>query len=72
MIFSANAPKRWSIQKNIALENDLSCIIWKDGIFLRKILYFSFGRKMKDDVTLLQKKIIKDDLLPKKKNLKGD
>ena len=70
MIFSANAPKRWSIQKNIALENDLSCIIWKDGIFLRKILYFSFGRKMKDDITLFQKKKSKMIFSRKKKILK--
>ena len=33
MIFSSNAPKRWSFQKKIALEYDLSCIIWKGGGF---------------------------------------
>ena len=32
MILSSNVLKRWSFQK-IAQEYDLSCIIWKDGIF---------------------------------------
>ena len=31
-IFSSHILKRWSVQK-LALEYDLSCIIWKDGIF---------------------------------------
>ena len=65
--------------KKIVLEHDISCVIWKDGIFF-------FGRNMKDDLSqvihgnmifsaymykcynynilLLQKKI-KDNLLPK-------
>ena len=34
--------------KKIALEYDFSYIIWKDGIFFRKMWYFFFGRKMKD------------------------
>ena len=34
----------------IALEYDLSCIIWKDGIFFPKI-YFFLGKKMKDDLS---------------------
>ena len=38
MIFSINAPKIWSFQQQkIALEYDISCIIWKDGIFFSKI-----------------------------------
>ena len=37
------------LYRKIALEYDLSCIIWKDGIFFQKIWYFFFGRKMKDD-----------------------
>ena len=37
MIFSSNALKRWSFQKKIALVYDLSCIIWKGGIFFWKI-----------------------------------
>ena len=34
---SSNALKRWPFQKKIALKYDLSCIIWKGGIFYRKI-----------------------------------
>ena len=38
--------------KKIALECDLSCIIWKDDTFFwRKICYFFFGQKMKGDLS---------------------
>ena len=50
VIFSSNALKRWSFQKKIPLEYDLSCIIWKGGTFFRKISFF-FGQKMKDDLS---------------------
>ena len=50
MIFSSNAPKRWSFQKEIALEYDLSCIIWKGVFFPGKYIFF-FGRKMEDDLS---------------------
>ena len=30
-------PEKMVFPKEIALEYDLSCIIWKDGIFFRKI-----------------------------------
>ena len=36
--------------KKIALEYDLSCIIWKDGIFSQKTRYFFFGWKIEDDL----------------------
>ena len=43
-------PQKDSLSKQkIALEYGLSCTIWKDGIFFRKIWYFFFGRKMKDN-----------------------
>ena len=48
--FSSNILKRWSFQsKGIALGYDLSCIIWKDGIFFPKTWYFFPGRKMRGD-----------------------
>ena len=50
MIFCSNILKRWYFQKN-ALEYDLSCIIWKDRIFLAKRWSFFFGRKLKDDLS---------------------
>ena len=50
MIFSSNILKRWSLKK-IGLEYDLSCIIWKDGIFFQGVQHFFFGRKMKDDLS---------------------
>ena len=56
MMFSSNALKKWSFQKKkkkkkIALEYDLFCNIWKDGIsFFTKISFF-FRRKMKDDLS---------------------
>ena len=38
--------------KKTALEYDLFCNIWKDGIsFFPKILYFFFRRKKKDDLS---------------------
>ena len=43
MIFSSNAPNRWSFQKEIAPEYDLSCIIWKSGIlFPENMMLFSW------------------------------
>ena len=48
MIFSSNILKKWSFQKKIALEHDLSCIIWKGGIFFtRKYDIFSLDGKWK-------------------------
>ena len=38
------------LSEKIALEYDLSCIIWKNSIFFTKI-YFSFGREIKDDLS---------------------
>ena len=50
IIFSSNASKTWSFKKNRArLWSFLN--IWKDGIFFRKIWYFFFRRKMKDDLS---------------------
>ena len=41
-----------SLSKKIALEYDLFCNIWKDGIsFFPKILFFFFRRKIKDDLS---------------------
>ena len=40
-----------SISKKIAQEHDLSCIIWKDGIFFPEDMIFSCGRKIKDDLS---------------------
>ena len=37
-------------KEKIALEYNLSCITWKDGIFSQEI-YFFFGRKMNDDLS---------------------
>ena len=45
MMFSLNFLKRWSFQKGAAPGHDLSCIIWKDGIFSRKHDISSLGRK---------------------------
>ena len=39
MIFSSNILKRWSFQKG-PLGYDLSCIIWKDGIFFPENMIF--------------------------------
>ena len=39
-----------SLSKKIALEYDLSCIIWKDGIFCNRKYIFSLDGKMKDDL----------------------
>ena len=40
MIFSSNARKD-GLSKKVALEYDLSCIIWKDGIvFPENIIFF--------------------------------
>ena len=36
-------PKKMVFPIKIALEYDLSCITWKDGIFFLKIWYFFFG-----------------------------
>ena len=36
--------------KWIALGHDLSCIIWKDGIFFPKTWYFFLGRKVREDL----------------------
>ena len=43
MIFSSNFLKRWSFQKGPT--HDVSCIIWKDGIFSPKHDIFALGRK---------------------------
>ena len=41
MIYSLNAPKSLPFQKKIALEYDLSRIIWKDGFFfLENMIFF--------------------------------
>ena len=40
MIFSSNLLKRWSLQEKVALEYDLSGILWKDGIFLSENIFF--------------------------------
>ena len=37
--------------KKIALEYDLSCLIWKESIFFPENMIFPFGRKMKDDLS---------------------
>ena len=37
--------------KKIALEYDLSCIIWKSGAFSPENMIYFFGRKMKDDLS---------------------
>ena len=44
-------PEKMVFPKKIALEYDISCIIWKYGIFFQKAWYFFFGRKMKDDLS---------------------
>ena len=36
--------------KRVILGHDLSCIIWKDGIFFPK-RYFFLGRKVRDDLS---------------------
>ena len=43
-------PKKIVFPKTIALEYDISCIIWKDGVFLQKIWFFFFGWKLKDNL----------------------
>ena len=43
-----NVLKRWSFQKKIALEYDISCIIRKDDIFPENMIFF-FRREMKDN-----------------------
>ena len=45
MIFSSNVLKRYSFRKGAAPGHDLSCIIWKDGIFSQKHDIFSFEGK---------------------------
>ena len=44
MIFSSNFLKIWSFQKiwsfRVAPAHDLSCIIWKDGIFFPENMIF--------------------------------
>ena len=40
-------PEKWYFQKKIVLEYDLSCIIWKDGIFFRKIRFSFLNWKWK-------------------------
>ena len=37
--------------KSAALAHDLSCIIWKDGIFLLKTSYFFPGQTVKDGLS---------------------
>ena len=44
-------PREDGLSKKITLEYDLSYVIWKIVFFLRKIWYFFFGRKMKDDLS---------------------
>ena len=39
------------LSKKIALEHDLSCIIWKDGIFFPKTWSFFPGQKVKDGLS---------------------
>ena len=43
-----NVLKRWSFQKKIALEYDISCIIRNDDIFPENMIFF-FKREMKDN-----------------------
>ena len=72
---SFKCPEKMVFPKKIAFEYDLSFIIWKDGIFFRKI-YFFFGRKMEDDLSqeihgnmifsVYMYKCYKYDILPKK------
>ena len=50
-IYSSNVPKGRSSQK-IALEYDVSYIMWKGGIsFSQKHNFFFYGRKIKDDIS---------------------
>ena len=44
-------PEKMVFPKKIAVEYNLSYIIWKDGFFLQKIWYFFVERKMKDDLS---------------------
>ena len=50
MAFSSNVLKRWSLQKNLAGIRSF-LYIWKDDFFSRKIWYFFFWWKMKDDLS---------------------
>ena len=38
-------------RKRAALGHDLSCIIWKDGIFFPKTWYFFFGQEVRGDLS---------------------
>ena len=44
-------PEKMVFPKKIALEYDLSCIIWKDSIFFPGKYCFFFGRKIKVDLS---------------------
>ena len=44
-------PEKMFFPENIALEYDLSCIIWKDDIFFKNLWYFFFGRKMNGNLS---------------------
>ena len=50
VIFSSNLLKRWSFQEGT--RQDLSCIIWKDGLFFPKTWYFWY---YKCKITFLKK-----------------
>ena len=49
MIFSWNAPKRWSFQKKWCLNMIFLVLSGKIGVFFPENIFF-FGRKMKDDL----------------------
>ena len=50
-IFSSNAPKRWSFQKKSRWNITFPVLSRKMVFFSRKIWYFFFERKMKDDLS---------------------
>ena len=50
MIFSSNTPKRWYFQKKSPWNMVFLVLSGKIVFFPRKIWYFFFGRKMKDDL----------------------
>ena len=51
IIFSSNAPKRWSFQKKSRWDMIFFVLSGKMVHFFQKIWYFLFGRKIKDDLS---------------------
>ena len=49
IFFTSSEKKVFS--KRAALGHDLSCIIWKDGIFFPKTWYFFLGQEASDDLS---------------------